>query len=70
MFFARRRHAGPDPHLPLKTTAFTLGAALALAGMVFEVGWLITAAIALLAAALIGARLARGRADPRESADE
>jgi hypothetical protein len=61
MFFVRRNRRGPDPHLGLKTTAFTIGAALALAGMVFELGWLITAAIVLLAATLIGARVARAR---------
>ena len=69
MFFARNYRGGPDPHLGIKSIVFVIGAALALGGMVFEVGWLITVAIVLLAVALVGARIARGRpADDHESA--
>lgn len=70
MFFARNYRGGPDPHLRIKSVVFVVGAALALGGMVFEVGWLVTVAIVLLAAALIGARIARGRrADGQDTAE-
>ncbi|MGD8277711.1 MAG: hypothetical protein PVH00_06780 [Gemmatimonadota bacterium] len=63
VFFARSYRGGPDPHLRIKTAVFVVGAGLALAGMVYEMGWLISVAIALLAVALIGARIARARRD-------
>jgi membrane protein implicated in regulation of membrane protease activity len=65
MFF-RRGRGGPDPHLDLKMLAFVVGAALALAGIAFEVAWLVTAAIVLMAAVMIGARILRAKRPPED----
>jgi len=72
MFFPRNYRGGPDPHLEIKTVVFVLGAGLAIVGMVYDVGWLITIAIVLLAVTLIGARVARARraADGTDEMDE
>lgn len=47
MFISRSR-PGEDPWVSVKVWAFTVGAALALAGIYFESEWLIWAAIAAL----------------------
>jgi hypothetical protein len=48
IFSSRRNRGGPDVWLPLKTALFIVGAAAAVAGMVLDRDWLITAAIVLL----------------------
>jgi len=70
VFFARNYRGGPDPHLGIKSVVFVVAAAIALGGMVFEVGWLITVAIVLLALALIGGRIARARHGSRDGSDD
>ena len=71
MFFARNYRGGPDPHLEIKSAIFVLGAGLAIVGMVYDIDWLITVAIVLLAVTLVGAWIARARCARRaEGSDE
>lgn len=50
MFRPSRSGAGdPDPFLAWKVRGFVIGAALALAGMGFDMGWLVWSGIAVLA---------------------
>lgn len=60
MFF--RRTTGDDPRLPVKIALFTVGAVLAVVGMLLENDWVIAAAAAILLAG-IALRFV-GRSDP------
>ena len=53
MIFLSRRKRGQDPHLEWKIRLFFVGALLALFGMILDRSWLIGAAVAVLAAALL-----------------
>ena len=53
MIFRPSRTRGDDRFLDAKMLIFTLGAALALAGMAFELGWLVYVAIAVLVVGLL-----------------
>lgn len=49
IFRPDRRQRGEDRYLPHKTLIFAVGAALGIAGIAFESGWLVYAAIVVLA---------------------
>ncbi len=67
MFFPRRsRTTGPDPHLEIKIALFSVGAILALVGMYLENRWVVSAAIAVLAAGF----LMRFRRPDRDDGEE
>ena len=53
MFRATRDNRGEDRYFEIKAIVLVLGASLGIAGMVYEIGWLIWAAIVVVAAAII-----------------
>jgi hypothetical protein len=68
-FRADRRPRGPDPFLQHKTLIFAFGAGCALAGMLFDADWLVTAGIVVLAAGVV-LRLVGERRRAREEAEQ
>ncbi|MFW6202654.1 MAG: hypothetical protein ACOC8B_08745 [Gemmatimonadota bacterium] len=61
-FRPSRERRGPDPHLDVKIIVFVVGAALAVVGIAMEIEWLVTVAIAVLAAGVL-LRFLRPRPD-------
>jgi hypothetical protein len=57
-FRPSRERRGPDPYLHWKMLCFALGAAVALAGMITGIDWLILVAVAILVVG-IGLRFLR-----------
>ena len=53
MFRARRDRTGEDRYFEVKAIILVLGASLGIAGMVYQIEWLIWAAIAVVAAGVI-----------------
>lgn len=53
MFRATRENRGEDRFFEVKAIILVLGASLGIAGMIYEIGWLIWTAIAVVAAAII-----------------
>jgi hypothetical protein len=53
LFRPRRGDTGPDRSLDHRMLLFAIGAALALVGIAFDLGWLVYIAIATLAAGAI-----------------
>jgi hypothetical protein len=53
MFRARRDSRGDDRHFEVKAALLVLGASLGIAGMIYEIGWLVWAAIGVVAVAMI-----------------
>ncbi|MFW6080041.1 MAG: hypothetical protein ACODAE_10495 [Gemmatimonadota bacterium] len=52
-FRPSRERRGPDPHLDVKIIVFVVGAVLAVVGIGTEIDWLISIAIAILAAGVL-----------------
>lgn len=63
IFRPDRRSRADDRFLPHKTLIFALGAMLGIAGIAFEIGWIVYAGIAVLALGVI-LRFASARGEP------
>jgi membrane protein implicated in regulation of membrane protease activity len=59
---SRERH-GHDPFLPHKMFIIMIGGAIGLAGMAFEVSWLVYVAIGVLAIAVVLSWVQKRRSD-------
>jgi hypothetical protein len=63
MFRASRGRSGEDRFFAVKVALLVVGAALGIAGMAYEIGWLVWAAIAVVGTGIILRLLAGRRTD-------
>lgn len=64
MFRPSRDNRGDDRFFELKALILVLGASLGIAGMIYEIEWLIWAAIAVVAVAIILRMMANRKGKP------
>jgi hypothetical protein len=63
MFRVSRERSGEDRFFAIKVVLLVVGGALGVAGMVYEIGWLVWAAIVVVGAGIILRLIAGRRSD-------